>query len=94
MGALAHPDSFLLLALSEAAPGGSDHDWKFSHGYFVNSFFPDEGLGIVFRIYFDSVVGEIYLDFAFIVEVSESAHHGIDLQHRFIRILVVGACFV
>jgi hypothetical protein len=84
MRALAHSDSFLLLALSESAPGGPDHDWKFSHRYFVNHFFPNEGLGIVFRIYFDSAVGEINFDFAFIVEVSESAHHGIDLEDRFI----------
>ena len=84
MWTFSHPDSFVRLALGESTPNGPGHDWYISQQYFGNTFFPDKRFCIIFWINFDPSVDQIDFDIILIIEISESADHGIDLDDRLI----------
>ena len=94
MRTLAHSHSLLLRTLAQPAPGRPRHHWQLSQRDLGNGLFPGRRFSIGLRVDLDPAVDEVDLDLTLIIEIPEPAHHGVDLDDRLIRVLMIGGGLV
>lgn len=92
--ALPQTNPLLFRTFSQSAPQRSHHNRGFRHLNLVNIFCPNVVILIGLRVSFALTINQINPNFTLIIEISKSAHHGVNLDRGPIRIFVVGCSLV